>query len=49
MRPIRVKEEEIEEIRMYPVKARAHALRTHNPDVNYYRLLEIYEDICKCE
>ena len=49
MRPIRVKEEEIEEIRMYPVKARVHALRTHNPDVNYYRLLEIYEDICKCE
>jgi len=49
MRPIRVKEEEIEEIRAYPVNAREHALRTHNPDINYHRLLEIYEDICKCE
>ena len=49
MRPIRVKEEEIEEIRMYPINAREHALKTHNPDTNYYRLLEIYEEICKCE
>lgn len=49
MRPIRVQEEEIEEIRSYPIKAREHALQTHNPDTNYARLLEIYEDICKCE
>ncbi len=49
MRPIRVKEEEIEEIRMYPENARKHAMETHNPDTNYHRLLEIYEDICKCE
>lgn len=49
MRPIRVKEDEIEEIRSYPIRAREHALRTHNPDTNYKRLLEIYEDICKCE
>ncbi len=49
MRPIRVKEEEIETIRAYPVNAREHAMRTHNPDTNYRRLLEIYEDICKCE
>ena len=49
MRPIRVKEEEIEAIRSYTVHAREHALLTHNPDTNYYRLLEIYEDICACE
>ena len=49
MRPIRVKEEEIEEIRAYPVNAREHALKTHNPDANYFRLLEIYGEICACE
>lgn len=49
MRPLRVKEEEIIEVRSYSVNARAHALQTHNPDTNYHRLLEIYEDICKCE
>lgn len=49
MRPLRVKEEEITEVRSYSGNARAHALRTHNPDTNYHRLLEIYEDICKCE
>lgn len=49
MRPIRVKEEDIVKIRAFSQKAREHALRTHNPDTNYHRLLEIYEDICQCE
>lgn len=47
MRPIRVKEEEIEEIRSYSVKAKERASKTHNPDTNYHRLLEIYGEICK--
>ena len=47
MRPIRVKEDEIEEIRSYSVKAKERAFKTHNPDTNYHRLLEIYGEICK--
>lgn len=47
MRPIRVKEEEIEEIRAYSSNAKKRALSTHNPDTNYHRLLEIYGEICK--
>ena len=47
MRPIRVKEEEIEEIRAYSVQAKQRASKTHNPDTNYHRLLEIYGEICK--
>lgn len=47
MRPIRVKEEEIEKIRAYSARAKERASKTHNPDENYRRLLEIYGDICK--
>jgi len=31
----------------YSVNARKHANRTHNPETNYNRLLEIYREICK--
>ena len=29
-------------------KAREHALKTHNPETNYKRLMEIYHEINLC-
>ncbi len=49
IRPLRVKEQDVEEARSYSENARKHALKTHNPDANYHRLMEIYGDICQCE
>lgn len=40
-------EKEAEVVRM-GAAARAHALRTHDPETNYARLMEIYHEICLC-
>ena len=32
--------------RQYSINAKRHAYRTHDGDVNYRHLLDIYEDIC---
>ena len=49
MRPMRVKEEDVEKVRTFPVKARERAFETHNPGKNYKRLMEIYAEICGVE
>lgn len=38
-----------EEMRNYSENASMHAHITHNPEVNYKRLLEIYREITKCD
>ena len=32
----------------FSANARAHAMQTHDPDTNYNRLLEIYNEINNC-